>query len=363
MYDWLIVGAGIYGATFAREMTDAGRRCLVVEQRPYAGGNCADEWRDEILVNLHGGHVFHTNDLDTWQYVNRFAEFWPYRHKVMAKHDGQIYSLPFNLMTFSQIYGICTPERVRQFVADMPKAAGDNLRDWAVSQVGIKMYMTLIDGYTRKQWGRDPAELPASIIKRIPIRLTFNDDYFNDTYQGLPIGGYTAMVGRMLDGIAVIYNTDYLASRDQLNSLAANVLYTGAIDELFDHDTGRLEYRGLRWEWQQVNGDFQGCATMNYTSADVPYTRILEYKHFMRTPPQKYSIIAREYPDDSGGRYYPINTEQNTRLVVTYQERAHKDGIYTGGRLADYRYYDMHQAIAAARIKAKRLLQGDKNGN
>lgn len=357
-YDWLIIGAGVYGATFAREMTDAGLRCLVLEQRPYAGGNCADEWRGEILVNLHGGHIFHTNDADTWQYVNRFAEFWPYRHKVRAKHDGQIYTLPFNLMTFSQVYGICTPEQVCQFLQAMPKTAGDNLRDWAVSQVGIKLYMTLIDGYTRKQWGRDPAELPASIIKRIPIRLTFNDDYFDDTYQGLPVGGYTAMVGKMLEGIEVRYNADYLGNRRELGSMARNVLYTGAIDELFDYDAGRLEYRGLRWEFQEVAGDFQGCATMNYTAADVPYTRILEYKHFMPTPPPKYSIIAREYPVDRGGRYYPVNTEQNNRLAALYRLRAQTAGIHTGGRLGEYRYYDMHQAIASARVKAGRWLNG-----
>lgn len=358
IYDWLIIGAGIYGATFAREMTDAGLRCLVVEQRPYAGGNCADEWRNGILVNLHGGHIFHTNDADTWRYVNRFAEFWPYRHKVKAKHEGQVYSLPFNLTTFAQVYGICTPERVQEFVDGLAAPEADNLREWAISQVGLKMYLTLIDGYTRKQWGRDPSELPASIIKRIPIRPTFNDDYFTDTYQGLPVGGYSAMILRMLDGIDIMYGVDYLTNRAAFDGTVANILYTGAIDDLFGCDEGELEYRGLRWELQEVEGDFQGCATVNYTAADVPYTRILEYKHFMPTPPEKYSIIGREFPSDRGGRYYPVNTEQNNRLAAMYRLRAQQAGIHTGGRLGEYRYYDMHQAIAAARVKAGRWLNG-----
>lgn len=359
MYDWLVVGSGLYGATFARTMTDAGYTCLVIERRPYTGGNVADEWVDGILVNRHGGHIFHTNDRDTWEFANRFAEFWPYRHRVKVKHEGRIYSFPINLMTLSQIYGINTPDHARQWLAELPKPDGDNLRDWAVSQVGIKAYMTLIDGYTRKQWGRDPVDLPAFIVKRIPIRLTFNDDYFEDCYQGLPIGGYSAWVARMLEGIVIWQESDYLSNPGFFNQQAANVLYTGAIDELFDYDMGALAYRGLRWEQQQLDGDFQGCATMNYTAADVPYTRILEYKHFMPNPPKDRTIIAREYPQEwqpGQERYYPVNDEKNNRLAAQYKIRAHQMGIHTGGRLADYRYYDMHQVIAAARVKGKRLL-------
>lgn len=358
MYDWLIVGSGIYGAAFAREMTDAGKSCLVVERRPYIGGNVADEWRSGILVNLHGGHIFHTNDRDTWNFVNRFAEFWPYRHRVKVKYEGNVYSFPINLLTLSQVYGITTPEAATRFMNDLARPSGDNLRDWAVSQVGIKLYLILIDGYTRKQWGRPPEELPASIIKRIPIRTTFNDDYYDDCYQGLPVGGYSKMVGRMLYGVDVLTNVDYLnGERASLDSRAKRILYTGSLDELFDYDAGVLPYRGLRWEQEYYDGDFQGCATVNYTAADVPYTRILEYKHFMQKPP-KHSIIAREYPEEwqpGRERYYPVG---NNILADEYASRTRAAGYEIGGRLADYRYYDMHQAIAAARVKAKRLLNG-----
>lgn len=360
MYDWLIVGSGLYGATFARTMTDAGKSCLVIERRPYIGGNVADEWQQGILVNRHGGHIFHTNDLGTWEYANRFTPFWPYRHKVKVKHDGRVYSFPINLLTLSQIYGINTPAQAREFLDALPKQNG-NLRDTAVSQIGIKAYMTLIDGYTRKQWGRPPEELPASIIKRIPIRFTFNDDYFDDCYQGLPVGGYSSWVGKMLEGIDTLMDTDYLPHRAAFNGRTFNILYTGAIDELFDYDLGTLEYRGLRWEQERLQGDFQGCATMNYTAVDVPYTRILEYKHFMPNPHIPNTIIAREYPQawqPGQERYYPVNDEGNNQLAATYKERAKAANIHTGGRLADYRYYDMHQAIAAARTKAKRLLNG-----
>jgi UDP-galactopyranose mutase len=358
MYDWLIVGAGLYGATFARTLTDAGYRCLIIEKRNVPGGNCADRLLDGVRIQEHGGHVFHTNNWGVWQFVNRFADFWPYRHRVKANYNGNIYSFPFNLMTLAQIYGITTPAAAADFMNGLPAPNG-TLESWAISQIGYVAYNMLVKGYTEKQWGKPASELPMSIIKRIPVRMTYNDDYFDDTYQGLPVDGFSAMISSMLDGIEVRYGVDYLGIGP--SDLAAHTLYTGPLDALFDYDLGTLAYRGLRWEWNRHESDYQGAATINYTAADVPYTRIIEYRHFMQNPPA-HSITATEYPTEwqpGDEPYYPVNDAMNNALACVYKARAREMGIHTGGRLADYKYYDMHQAIGAAMVKAERWIDND----
>ena len=360
MIDWIIIGAGLYGATFARVMTDAGYKCLIVEKREHIGGNCADYVQDGITISRHGGHIFHTDNVDIWRFVNRFAEFWPYRHRIKVNHCGRIYSFPVNLMTLSQIYGgINTPAAARAWVDALPQPLGDNLEAWAVGQIGREAYERLVEGYTMKQWGRLPRDLPASIIKRIPIRFDFNDDYFSDRYQGMPVNGYSAMIATMLDGIEVQTGVDYLADRAAVDGLGENVLYTGAVDALFDYDNGALDYRGLEWETETAAGDYQGAATINYTALEIPYTRVIEWKHFMQRPPASHTIISREFPvkwQQGMEAYYPINDAKNNTLAAVYQARAMADGLYIGGRLGVYRYYDMHQAIGAAMAKAKRWI-------
>ncbi|TXH58136.1 MAG: UDP-galactopyranose mutase [Desulfurellales bacterium] len=356
MIDWLIVGAGLYGATFARELTDAGQSCLVIDRREYIGGNCADEMICGVRVQRHGGHIFHTNDKSTWEYVNRFADWWHYRHKVKVNYQGRIYSFPINLMTLHQVWGITTPDEARERLQQAGKN-GHSLKRWAIAELGEELYYTFIHGYTAKQWGRDPDTLPASIVQRIPIRFTYDDDYFSDTYQGQPVDGYSAMIGEMLRGIPVELGQDFDLSRP---NPARHILYTGPLDALFSNEFGTLQYRSLRWEYEQHESDYQGCATMNYTDADVPYTRIIEYRHFMQNPPRN-TVIAKEFPMEwHPGRemYYPVNDEPNNRRANLYAAQAKRLGIETGGRLADYRYYDMHQAVAAARKHAERVLNG-----
>lgn len=360
MYDWLIVGAGLYGATFARVMTDAGYSCLVLEKREYIGGNCADMMTDNVRVQRHGIHVFHTNDLGVWLFVNRFADFYPYRHRVKANYNGVVYSLPVNLLTLSQIYGVTTPQGARELINQFPIMQDDNLQDWCISQIGIKAYEILIKDYTMKQWGRDPKELSSSIIKRLPIRLNFNDDYFDDTCQGLPKGGFSAMIENILDGIEVRTAVDFLHDKTKHMRQARRMLYTGSVDALYDYDLGALEYRGLSWEVEPYPGDYQGCAQMNYTDDTTPYTRIIDYSHLMRERPQN-TVIAKEYPRHwypGDEAYYPIGDTKNNYLAAQYKQRAASDGIITGGRLADYKYYDMHQAIGAALVKARRMING-----
>lgn len=362
MYDYLIVGAGLFGATMARDLTDAGRRVLVIDRRAHIAGNCYTESVEGITVHRYGGHIFHTNSRPVWEYVNRFVPFYPYRHRLAVNHGGRLYSFPINLMTLHQLYGVTTPDEARELIEQVRgPAGGDNLRDWLIGQVGERIYRMFVEGYTRKQWGRDPAELPASIIRRLPIRYSYDDGYFSDIYQGLPSGGYTALVAAMLAGIETRLGVDYLDGRWALDRLAHRTVYTGEIDALFDRDAGALEYRSLRFEWETLpTDDYQGAATINYTDADVPYTRVVEFKHFMPRPPQGVTVIMREYPQawqPGAEPFYPINDAANNARAAEYQARAKAAGYLYGGRLADYRYYDMHQVIASARTMAQRELE------
>jgi UDP-galactopyranose mutase len=366
-YDYLIVGAGIFGATFAREMTDAGKECLVIDKRPHIGGNVYSEKRNGIDVHVYGAHIFHTNNERIWNYVNRFATFNNYINKPKIRFNDRIFSFPINLMTLHQLWGVMTPAEAEKKLEEVriPCENPDNLEDWILSQVGREVYETFIKGYTMKQWQRDPKELPASIIKRLPIRMVFEENYFFDKYQGIPVDGYTSMVANMLEGVSVWTGVDYFSDKEEFNSLAKKVVFTGKIDEYFGFRHGELEYRTLRFEHEELEGDFQGNAVVNYTHPDVPFTRIVEHKHFLPATAGKLknTIVTREYSDEySRGKtpYYPINDEKNGSMFKKYAAlAAEQEGTIFGGRLAEYKYYDMHQVIGSALVKAKRELENN----
>jgi UDP-galactopyranose mutase len=363
-YDYLVVGAGLFGAVFAREATDAGKRCLVIDRRKHVAGNCHTEERLGISVHKYGPHVFHTSSERIWAYVRRFATFNHFVNRPKVCYREHVYSFPINLMTLQQVFGVRTPGEAVALVASLTRGHEDgpkeSLRDWAVAQLGRQLYEMFIEGYTAKQWGRDPALLPASIIKRVPVRFTFDDNYYDDRFQGVPLGGYTTMVGRMLEGIEVRLGTDYFESRPAFDRLAAHVVYTGPIDRYFEFRFGRLEYRSLRFEEEVVSGDFQGNAVVNYTERDVPYTRITEHKHFEHSTAQR-SVITREYPQTFDGRnepYYPVADAGNQSVYERYAACAAgvAADVTFGGRLGSYRYYDMHQVVAQALSAAARHL-------
>ena len=364
-YDYLIVGAGIFGATFAREMTDAGKKCLVIDKRKHIGGNVYSEKRNGIDVHVYGAHIFHTNNDRIWEYVNRFTTFNNYINKPKVRFGDRIFSFPINLMTLHQLWGVMDPAEAKAKLNEVRIHCEnpENLEDWILSQVGREVYETFIRGYTMKQWQRDPRELPSSIIKRLPIRLTFDENYFFDKYQGIPVDGYTAMVDNMLEGIEVKTGIDYFENRAVFITAAKKTVFTGKIDEFFGFVHGELEYRTLRFEHEELMGDFQGNAVVNYTSPDVPFTRIVEHKHFLPESAGKLdnTIITREYSaeyDRSKTPYYPIGDAKNIAMYKKYCEMAEsaKDVIF-GGRLAEYKYYDMHQVIGSALVKAKRELE------
>lgn len=355
-YDYLIVGAGLYGAVFAREATNAGKSVLVIDKRPHIGGNVYTEAVEGINVHVYGAHIFHTNDREIWDYVNQFAQFNRFTNSPVANYKGELYSLPFNMYTFNKMWGVVTPEEAQAKIQAQRDAAGisepKNLEEQAISLVGTDIYERLVKGYTEKQWGRPCTELPPFIIKRLPVRFTFDNNYFNALYQGIPMGGYTKLVERMLRGIEVRLSTDYLEHKQELDALAERVVYTGPIDAYFGYRLGALEYRSVRFETEVLDmPNFQGNAAVNYTDRETPWTRIIEHKWF-EFGNQEKTVISREYssawkPGDEP--YYPINDQANTELYQQYKALSQQEPkVIFGGRLGEYQYYDMDAVIAAA---------------
>lgn len=358
MYDYIIVGSGIFGSVFARELTDHGKKCLVIDKRSHIAGNCHTSKVEEIQVHDYGPHIFHTNSEYVWNYVNRFAKFNHFRLSPRVNYKNNIYSFPINLMTFHQLWGVKNPQEAIAKI-DSVKIKIDNpsnLEEWILSQVGEEIYEIFIKGYTTKQWGKDPKDLPSSIVKRLPIRFNFNDNYYNDIYQGIPIGGYTEMFKRILDGIDVDLNVDYMKDRQNIDKMGKKTVYTGALDEFFNCDMGVLEWRSLKFDHSVLDiKDFQGCAVVNYNERDIPFTRICEHKHF-EFGSQDKTVITKEYPqkwDLGKEKYYPINDEKNNELAKKYKSRVDNDKYIFGGRLADYMYYDMHHVFGSALARSK----------
>ena len=362
-YDYLIVGAGLYGAVCAREAVRAGKKVLVIDKRPNIAGNVYTEEIEGINVHVYGAHIFHTNNKTVWDYVNQFAEFNRFTNSPVANYKGELYSLPFNMYTFNKMWGVVTPEEAEAKIAEQKAAAGitepKNLEEQAISLVGTDIYEKLVKGYTEKQWGRDCKDLPAFIIKRLPVRLTFDNNYFNALYQGIPMGGYTKMVANMLSGIEVRLNVDYLQNKAELDALADKVIYTGPIDAYFGYCLGNLEYRSVRFETEVLDKpNFQGNAAVNYTDRQTPWTRIIEHKWFeFGTQPK--TVISREYSSEwkpGDEPYYPVNDERNGKLYQQYKLLADaEDKVIFGGRLGEYKYYDMDAVIASALEKCGEL--------
>ena len=361
MHDYLIVGAGLYGATFAHEAKRAGKSVLVIEKRPHIAGNVYTERIEGINVHKYGAHIFHTSDRRVWEYVGQFAEFNRFTNSPVANYKGEVYSLPFNMYTFNKMWGVVTPEEAAaKIAAQRGEIRGEprNLEEQAISLVGRDIFETLVKGYTEKQWGRPCTELPAFIIKRLPVRLTFDNNYFNALYQGVPIGGYTKLVENMLEGVEVRLNTDYHANRAELDALAEKVVYTGPIDAYFAYCLGALEYRSVRFETEVLDmPNFQGNAAVNYTDRETPWTRIIEHKWFEFGKDEQgndlpRTVISREYSaawQVGDEPYYPVNDEKNSALHQRYRElAAGEKNVLFGGRLGEYKYYDMDQVIAAA---------------
>lgn len=355
-YDYLVVGAGLYGAVFAYEAKKKGKTCLVIDKRDHIAGNIYCENVSGINVHKYGAHIFHTSDKKIWEYVNQFAEFNSYINSPVARYKNELYNLPFNMNTFSKMWNIATPQEAKDIIAsqiaDLNITEPKNLEEQALSLVGKDVYEKLIKGYTEKQWGRDCKDLPSFIIKRLPLRFIYDNNYFNDRYQGIPIGGYTKIVEKMLDGIEVRLNTNYLDNREEFDAMADKIVYTGMIDQFYDYKLGVLEYRSVRFETEELPMEnYQGNAVVNYTEREVPYTRIIEHKHF-EFGKQPTTIISREYSSEwkkGDEPYYPVNNDKNNALYQQYKELADKEHkVIFGGRLGGYKYYDMDKVIAAA---------------
>ena len=369
-YDYLVVGAGLYGAVFAQKAKEAGKTVLVIDKRPNIAGNVYTEEMESINVHIYGAHIFHTNNKEVWDYITKFAEFNRFTNSPVANYKGELYSLPFNMYTFNKMWGVVTPEEAAAKIEEQKKAAGitepKNLEEQAISLVGTDIYEKLIKGYTQKQWGRPCTELPSFIIKRLPVRLTFDNNYFNALYQGIPVGGYTKMVANLLEGIEVKLGVDYFDNKAEYDAMADKVVYTGAIDAYFDYKLGTLEYRSVRFETEVLDmPNFQGNAAVNYTDAESPYTRIIEHKWFEFGKDAKgndlpKTVISREYSSEwklGDEPYYPVNDEKNGALYAQYKELADKEAnIIFGGRLGEYKYYDMDAVIASALDMAAREL-------
>lgn len=358
MYDYLIVGCGLFGATFANQAKQKGKKSLIIDSRNHVGGNCYTENLEGINVHKYGPHIFHTNNEEIWNYVNKFATFNNFVNRPKVNFKNKIYSFPINLFTMYQLWGVNSPTEA-QIKLDQVKVKIENpknLEEWILSQVGEEIYHTFIYGYTKKQWGTEPKELDSFIIKRLPIRLNYNDNYYFDKYQGIPIGGYTKMIENMIQGIDVIPGEDYFKRRDYWSNKAKNLVFTGKIDEFYNYKYGTLGYRSLRFETERhAISDYQGVAQMNFTSESIPFTRIIEHKHF-EFGNQDYTYITKEYPDAwdfSKTPYYPINNDENSEIYNKYKKLNTYKNVIFGGRLAEYKYYDMHQIIGSAINKSK----------
>lgn len=354
-YDYIIVGAGLFAGTFAYFAMQKGKKCLVIEKRDTIGGNLYCEETEGIHVHKYGAHIFHTSNREVWNFVNSLVEFNRYTNSPIANYKGEIYNMPFNMNTFSKMWGIATPQEAKSIINEQRaviKGEPQNLEEQAISLVGEDIYRKLIKGYTEKQWGRDCKELPAFIIKRLPVRYTYDNNYFNDLYQGIPIGGYNALINALFEGCDIELGKDYNENREKYNALGEKVLYTGTLDSLYDYCYGKLEYRSLRFETELLDEEnHQGVAVVNYTAREVPYTRIIEHKHF-EYGTQPKTVITKEYPaawKEGMEPYYPINDVKNQGLYKQYKEKADEEkNLIIGGRLAEYKYYDMDKVIESA---------------
>lgn len=369
MFDYLVVGSGLYGAIFACEACKKGKKVLVIDKRPNIGGNIYTEKIEGINVHKYGAHIFHTNNKKVWEYVNKYATFNRFTNSPVANYEGELFSLPFNMYTFNKMWGVVTPEEAMVKIEEQRKeikGEPTNLEEQAISLVGRDIYEKLIKGYTEKQWGRDCKDLPSFIIKRLPVRMTFDNNYFNALYQGIPVGGYTKMIENMLDGIEVRLNIDYLENKEELDKLAEKVVYTGPIDAYFDYKLGYLEYRSVRFENELLDKpNFQGNAAVNYTDRETPWTRIIEHKWFEFGKDEKgndlpKTYISREYSSEwkpGDEPYYPVNDEKNSNLYAEYKELAEKEEkVIFGGRLGEYKYYDMDATVASVLDKCEEVL-------
>ena len=354
-FDYIIVGSGLFGSVFAHEARLRGKKCLVLERRDHIGGNVYTYERDGINIHRYGAHIFHTSDKEVWDYINRFAEFNNYINSPIANYKGEIYNMPFNMNTFSKMWGIRTPDEAKAIIEEQRKEVTgpiDNLEKQAISLVGRDIFEKLVKGYTEKQWGRDCSQLPPEIIRRLPVRYTYDNNYFNDRYQGIPIGGYTKIIEKLLEGTEVLLDVDFNKARGKYRAMADRIVYTGALDEYFDHCLGSLQYRSVRFEDERYDTDnYQGVAVVNYTDRETPYTRVIEHRHFEKTE-SPVTWVSREYSVDykeTGEPYYPINDKVNMELYAKYRKMADSDDkLVLGGRLAQYAYFDMDKTIRAA---------------
>lgn len=356
-YDYLIVGSGLFGSIFAYEANKVGKKCLVIEKRSHIGGNIYTENVEGIQVHKYGAHIFHTSNKEVWQYINQFAEFNRYTNSPVARYKDELYNMPFNMNTFNKLWGVITPEEAKKKIEEEKKEAGitepKNLEEQAISLVGKTIYEKLVKGYTEKQWGKRATELPSFIIKRLPVRFIYDNNYFNDKYQGIPIGGYTQIIEKMLNGIEVKLNYDFFDHREELEKVAEKIIFTGPIDKYYNYKFGELEYRSLKFETEVLDlENYQGNAVVNYTEYEIPYTRIIEHKHFEYENDNPKTVITKEYPDEwvqGKEPYYTINDERNNNLYQKYSELAKSDkNVIFGGRLGQYKYFDMDKVIAEA---------------